>query len=372
MKLRLFTLLLTLALLPPAFAQESIKIGFMGPLTGGAAFIGQEARGFTKVMIDAFNERTGLNVELVDGDDEINADVGRIVAERFVADEGILVVVGPMGSQVCASTQPVFEEAGLAHITQSCTATDLTNPGTPTFFRPIPNDANQSQTIVDYWLNSLEVESAYLVDDQSSYSTGLNDEVEALLNEAGISEIDRASVTQDQTDFSSVATAAIASGADVVFFPNQVSSQAGGLAVQLEQQGYEGIFFMPDGGFSQDFVNFAGDAAEDTYVTYFAPDPNQVETMAPYNDAYRAEFSEEFGGFGGAGALATFVALSAIESCNEAGTLTRDCIVETLQNISLETTPLGVPVSFDENNQAQNSDFFIFQVQDGVFTLLEQ
>ena len=38
-----------------------IKVGFMGPLTGGAAFIGEEQLGFTKVAVEIFNERTGLN-----------------------------------------------------------------------------------------------------------------------------------------------------------------------------------------------------------------------------------------------------------------------------------------------------------------------
>lgn len=358
------------ALLLNLAAAQSVKIAFMGPLTGGAASIGQEALGFMKVVVDAFNERTGMNVELVQGDTEINPDVGRVVAERLAADSSVYAVVGPMGSQVCEATQPIFEEAGLAQITQSCTRTDLTEPGTPTFFRPIPNDADQSKTIADVMLNDLGVESAFLLDDQSSYAVGLNDEVETLLRDAGVTDITRTSITQDETDFSSVATAAIASGADVVFFPNQISSQAGGLAVALAQQNFGGTLFMPDGGFSLEWVDIAGAAAEGAYVTFFAPDPNQVEAMQPYNDAYRAEFGQEFGAFGGASALATFTALDALETC--ADNMSRECVVEALQTMKLETTPLGVPVSFGENNQAENTQFFLFQVQDGKFTLVER
>ena len=360
--------LATLLFLGTAAAQN-IKVAFMGPLTGGAASIGQEALGFTKVVIDAFNERTGMNVELVEGDTEINPDVGRVVAERLAADSDVYAVVGPMGSQVCEATQPIFEDAGLAGITQSCTRTDLTEGGASTFFRPIPNDADQSQTIVDFWLNDLNVESAFLLDDQSSYAVGLNDEIEDLLRDAGVTTIERASIPQDATDFSSIATAAIASGADVVFFPNQISSQGAGLAVALEQQGFDNTLFMPDGGFSLEWVDIAGEAAEGAYVTFFAPDPNQVEAMQPYNEAYQAEFSENFGAFGGASALATFVALDAIESCAE--DVSRECVVNALQTMNLET-PLGVPVSFDENNQAENSRFFLFQVNDGAFELIDQ
>ena len=115
----------------------------------------------------------------------------------------------------------------------------------------------------------------------------------------------------------------------------------------------------PDGGFSLEWVNIAGPAAEGAYVTFFAPDPNQVEAMQPYNDAYKSEYNADFGAFGGASALATFVALDAIESC--ADTMTRECVVDALHNMNLETTPLGVPVSFDEHNQAENTQFSCFR-----------
>ena len=366
---KLVLVLAIAAFLIPVAAAQTIKIAFMGPLTGGAAFIGLEALGFSKVVLDDFNARTGLNVELVEGDTEINPDTGRIVAERVAGDDDIYVVVGPMGSQVCESTQPVFEAAGLAHVTPSCTNTALTLPGTPTFFRPIPTDADQSRTVVAYWLENLMASTFYLVDDQSSYAVGLNDEVENLLLDAGIITYDRTSITQDEIDFSSIATAAIQSGADVVFFPNQITSQAAGLAIALEQQGFEGTYFLPDGGFVQEWVNIAGEAAEGALVTFFAPDPKQVATMAPFNDAYRAEFGDEFGAFGGASALATFVALEALESC--LADLSRACVVDALTNLDMMTTPLGVPVSFGEGNQAAGSTFFLFEVRDGTFNLIQ-
>lgn len=189
-----------------AAPSGAIKIAFMGPLTGGAAFIGQEQLGFAKAAVQIFNEESGLNVELVEGDDEMNPDTGKTVAKRFAADSEILVVVGPAGSQICESTQPIFAEAGLAHITPSCPRTDLTQSGTPTFFRPIPTDADQSVTDGTYMVDELGVQSDYLLDAQSSYSVGLNDELEAVRNERGVTAIERSSVSQDEGDFSSLVT----------------------------------------------------------------------------------------------------------------------------------------------------------------------
>ena len=350
--------------------EGTIKVGFLGPTTGGAAFIGLEQLGFAQVTVDAFNARTGLNVDLVSEDTEINPDTGRIVAERITADDEVFVVVGPAGSQVCEAVQPVFEDAGLAHVTPSCTRTDLTDPGTATFFRPIPTDAVQSNTIADFVVNVLGSNASYMVDDQSSYSVGLNDEIELIFADAGIS-VERASVSQEETDFSSIATNIIASGADLVIFPSQIVAQEATLAIQLQEQGYEGVYLLADGGFSPDLIANAGDAVEGAYVTFFAPDPNYVPTMEPYNTAYLDEYGEEFGAFGGAAHLATYVALQAVESCARDGEVSRDCVIEALHSMELATTPLSVSISFDDHNQAQGN-FSLFQIEDGQFVLFTQ
>ena len=353
-----------------AAMPASITIGFMGPLTGGAAFLGQEMLGFAKAVAQIYSEQWGIEINVVEGDTEINPDTGKIVAEQFVANEAIIGVVGPAGSQVCEATQPVFAEAGLAQVTPTCTATALTQPGTPTFFRPIPTDADQSKTIAGYMLETLGVTAAYLVDDQSSYAVGLNDEVEALLTEAGVS-VERASVTQEETDFSSVATGIIAAGVDVVLFPSQIENQIGTLAVQLREQGYEGIFFLADGGFSLGWVGNAGAAAEGTYVTYQTPDPNLVPEAEAMNQLYREiSGNQGFGAFGGASGFTTQVLLEGVSVCVEAGDVSRGCVVDALTDLSLDTTVLGIPVSFGEGNQAAGG-FSLFQVQDGTFVLLD-
>ena len=356
----------------PAAGAQTIKIGLMSPLTGGAAFLGQEQKGFAQVAIEIFNERTGMKIQLVEGDTELNPDTAKTIADRLVSDADVMVVVGPAGSQECEATKPIFAKAGLAHLTHSCTRTDLTSKekATSTFFRPIPRDSDQSKTDAAFMLDKLKVKSAYLVDDQSSYSTGLDDELAAALKAGGMTTIQRASVKQDDTDFSSLVTQIMDAKVDVVFFPGQIAGQLSTLAIQLNEQSYKGIFFMADGGFSPDVLKAGGKALAGAYVSVFSPDPGQVPSAKPYTDRYVKEFSKEFGAFGGASALTTYVALDAIERCSKAGAVTRDCVVKMLKSTDLKETPLGVPVKFDENNQSSVSKFFLFQIKDGKYVLV--
>jgi branched-chain amino acid transport system substrate-binding protein len=351
-------------------ADVDIKIAYIGPLTGGAAFLGQEQLNFAKVATQIFNEETGFNVQIVEGDDMINPDEGKIVAERIIADETILAAIGPAGSQVCESTQSLFQEANMVHITPSCTRTTLTQPGTPTFFRPVPTDADQGPTDAQFMVEQLGVQSAYLIDDQSSYAVGLTDELAAALNELGVTAVERASVTQQDTDFSSLVTAIVSTNPDVVFFPGQISNQLGTMAAQLREQGYEGIYFLADGGFDISWVNTAGAAAEGTYLSFFAPDPHFVPQARDYTSRYEAQFGE-FGAFGGPAALAARIVLEAIERCYNNNDLTRACVVTETAATNMEDSLLGIPVSFGEGNQINSGQFFIFQVKEGNFVLVQ-
>lgn len=348
----------------------AIKLGFMGPLTGGAAFLGQEQLGYTKAVLDAFNERTGMNVQLVETDSELNADTAKTLSERLVADPEVMVVIGPAGSQECEATKPVYLKGGLAQITQSCTRTDLTSAenATATFFRPIPVDDDQAKTDADYMLTKLSAKNVFLVDDQSSYSTGLNDALAALL-EAGGATVGRASVTQQDTDFSGTATSAIAAGAEVVFFSAQLAPQLATLSVQLKEQGFAGTYFLADGGTDLTWIATAGDAAEGTFVSVFSPDPAVVPTMKEYNDRYAAANDGKVGGsFGGASAQATYVAVAALEACKD--NMSRQCVVDALKATNLADSPLSTPISFDENGQLAGAKFFLYQVKGGKLELV--
>ncbi len=351
--------------------QETIKIGFIGPLTGGAAFIGEEQLGFVEAAVAVFNEETGLNVEIVEGDTTLDADEGKIVAERLAADADILAVVGPAGSQVCEATQPVFVEADLLHITPSCTRPDLTQAGADTFFRPIPHDEVQGPTIARYLAEEVGATSIYVVDDQSSYAAGLVAELEASLAERGVTDIEIASITQEETDLSSLATGIVAADPDAVFFPAQIASQMGSLVAQLRAQGYEGAYFLGDGGFDISWVEVAGEAAEGAYVSFFAPDPRFIPQAEPYTQRYTAQNGDEFGAFGGPAALSAQIVLQAIERCHEAGTLTRACVLAETTATDMDDSLLGIPVSFGAGNQLEGGEFFIFQVQNNEFVLVK-
>lgn len=357
-----------------AFAQDApdipIKIGVMAPITGPAASIGMEQLNWAKLAVEDFNAATGWSVEVVEGDTQLDPANAVTVAEALIADADVYGVVGPAGSQEVEATEGQFKDARLVHVGSSATRTSLTQGGYDTFFRVVPTDADQGPTVGNYLAIDLGVTSLYVIDDQTSYSVGLADEAIAAFEAAGGTIAGRESVTQEDSDFSSLVTVIKSTGAEAIFFPGQIASQGATLARNMQEQGYDAILFGADGFQSvADFIEGGAGATEGAYVSAFAPDIHSLESSADVVQRFTDEYGD-FGTFGPPTYAAAMVVLEAIQRAYEGGDLSREAVRDEVANTDTETSVMGSPLAFDENGDVLNASFYIFQVQGDNFVYL--
>jgi branched-chain amino acid transport system substrate-binding protein len=342
------------------------SIGIMGPFTGDVAAIGQEQLNWAKFAIDQFNEERGTTFSLVEGDTQLDPAQAATVAPQFVSNSDIVAVVGPAGSQEVEAVGSIYGDAGIAFISPSATATNLTEDF-DTFFRVVPTDADQGPTDATYMADELGAQNVLIIDDQSSYSTGLADSTTAALEEAGVT-VSRESVSQDQTDFSGLVSS-VADDTDVVFLPWQVAANAQLFGNQLAEQGKEAVIFGSDGLFSPDDFKIAG-----SYVSSFAPDITGLDD--PAIQELVAAFEAEYGDFGTFGpptyAATTVVMEAATAVCEDGEEPTREAILEQMPETNLSESILGQPITFTESGDIEDATFFIFQVgEDGSYELVQ-
>ena len=346
-----------------AAADCQASIGIMAPITGDAASIGTEQLNFGKFAVSRYNEENGTSFELVEGDTQLDPAQASTAAQRFVSDDSIVGVVGPAGSQEVTAVGPIFTRADLGFVSGSATATELTNGDFPSFFRVVPNDAAQGPTIGSFIAENLEAQSVFIVDDQSSYSTGLADSTTEALEEADVT-VTRESVSQDQSDFSALVSNV--GDADVVFLPWQLANKAQVFAQQLKEQGSDAVVFGSDGLFSEDFTQ------EGAYVSSFAPDIKEIPESAELVEAYEAEYGEFASTFGPPTFAATTAVLDAIAAACEDGDPTREAVLENLRETDQQDSILGDPIKFDESGDVEGARFYIFQVKGkGEYELVE-
>ena len=109
---------LTLGAAPAAPGQEVLKIGGIGPLSGGGTAWGLAAQRGMELAIDDLNAAGGIKaagqaykLELIMYDDQYTGQGGKAAAERLVNQDKVKFIIGPVGSPpalgVISVTNPV-------------------------------------------------------------------------------------------------------------------------------------------------------------------------------------------------------------------------------------------------------------------------
>ena len=346
-----------------AISCRGASLGFAGPLTGPAAFLGQEQISWSKFAAVQFNRQNRTSFKVVQGDTQLSASLARTVGRQFVSNRNILGVIGPSTSQAVISSAGLFKTAGLAAVSGSATRTDLTTAGKfPTFFRVVPNDFVQAPSIVNFSIKTLKAKRVVVVDSQDDYSTAL---AKGLTYRFRINrvKVDRESVAATDTDFSSLVTN-VADDVQVVVFATQTASAAQTMSNQLREQGKRAVVLGTDGAYSPSvFKPRLG------YVSSFAPDVRLVRGGPAIVRAYNAySKNKTFGTFGPPSYMATWVLMSAINTACRDGSASRAEVTANVRRTNLPSI-LGGQVRFTQKGDVAGSKFYVFKITNGKYTL---
>ena len=343
-------------------ACTNVSLGFLGPLTGPAAFLGQEQVSWLRFGAQKYNRENGTRFKVANGDTQLKAPVARTVARRFVADRNIMAVIGGSESQAVRVSGNLFEKAGLASISGSATAIDLTK-GRPfrTFFRVVPHDGIQGPQIVAYVAGNLKAKQVVVIDSQDDYSVPLSGAVARGLRARNVT-VSRESVAADDTDFSSI-VANVGNDVDVVVFATQVATAANTLSNQLREQGKDAIVFGTDGAYSpSQFKPRSG------YVSVFAPDPHFDPSARSLIRQYnRYSKNKAFGAFGPATYMAGLVAMNAIEKACGDGTTNRAEVTRQVRRTNIPSI-FGGRLKFSAKGDPLPTRFVIYKITNGKYS----
>lgn len=337
-----------------------VEIGFAGPITGPAASLGQQQLNWAKFFVSGWNRTHKLKIRMRQGDTQLpNAAEATKVAQQFGANAKVLGVVGPAGSQEVVASTTAYKRKGLAFVSGSATRTTLTTDGKARgfFFRVVPHDGVQGPTVANYINDKLKAKNIFIIDDQETYSTGLADTVQRILSGKQGVKVERDSISQQATDFSSV-VAKIGNDVKVVYIPWQLSSQAQTFGTQMRAQGKRATLFGSDGLF--DPANFK---IEGSFISFFP-----VASGSPLIAAYRRGHGGNPDFFGAPSYVATQVVVEAVAKACANGTATRAEVRRNVASTKLATSLLGLAISFDAKGDIKGGRFGIFQIKSGVYT----
>jgi branched-chain amino acid transport system substrate-binding protein len=341
---------------------RSASFGIAAPLTGPAAFLGQEQLSWSQFAASNYNKQFGSNYKIVQGDTQLSASLARTVGRRLVSNRAVMGVIGPSTSQAVISSAGLFKAAKLAAVSGSATRTDLTGGKFPTFYRVVPNDAVQAPSIATFAISKLKAKKVVVVDSQDDYSTALAKGLTYRFRLKGVT-VERESVAATDTDFSSLVTN-IGSDVQVVVFATQTASAAQTLSQQLREQGKRAVVFGTDGAFSPSQFK-----PRNGYVSSFAPDLKLLASGRALVRQYNT-FSKNkaFGTFGPPSYMATWVLMRATDAACRDGSATR---AEVTAAVKKTNTPsiLGGTIRFTAKGDPVGAKFYTFKITNGKYAL---
>jgi len=371
---------------------KTAGLGFAGPLSGGAAFLGTDQSNWVKLYIKSWNagkaipgvpkslKRVKLTLAL-EGDSQLNPQVAATVARQMVANKKILGMVGFAGSNETLGGGPTLDAAHIAYVSGSATLDTLATgakgqKALKDFFRVVPQNAQQARAGVPYIVKTLGLKKGskiMVVDDSEAYGIGLAGDAQKIFQADGIT-VDRQSVKEtDQNpggaagfaaDIQPVALKAATEGDKLVYAPTQDALDSQTFAEDLKTDGYKGGFMATDGSVSPTQFKFPG-----AYISFFGPSLQKINSTyrSAYLKAYGAKSaSDPFGAPSFVAAQMLGVAISEACAATHDKSVSRAAVLAKLKRVKQSTTILGYSMQFNNKADAYHgpaSGVTVFKIQ---------
>ena len=231
-----------------AMADETFKIGGIGPITGAAAVYGQAVMNASQMAADEINAAGGINgyqIEFNFQDDEHDAEKS-VNAYNTLKDWGMQMLLGTVTSTPCTAVAAKTSEDNLFQLTPSGSAVQSIEGDNA--FRVCFSDPNQGTASAQYiGENGLAEKVAVIYNSSDVYSSGIYNTFATEAKNQPFEVVSAEAFTEDsKTDFSVQLQKAQDAGADLVFLPIYYT-EASLILTQANSMGFAPKFFGCDG-----------------------------------------------------------------------------------------------------------------------------
>jgi len=246
---------------------EPVHIAYWFVIAGPDASLGTDTVRGIEIALDDFGGKVLDHPIKVSGQDTgCGAEGGQAAATKLAADPTIVAAIGSNCSSAARAGVPILWKAGIATVSPSNTAPNLTDPNRgPDFdgyLRTCHNDKIQGAVAAEFAFKKLGVKSAATVHDGSIYAESLANVFAENFKKMGGKITSQEAVSPTDTDMRPVLTKIATGKPDMIYFPIFIASGGHITRQSKEVAGLESTKLMgADGIFSPDFYKAAGEAA---------------------------------------------------------------------------------------------------------------
>lgn len=355
-------------------AGGTLKIGGIGPLTGGAAVYGIAAMNGSQIAVDEINAAGGVNgmmLELNFQDDELDSEKS-VNAYNTLKDWGVQVIDGCVTSACSIAVAAKTAEDNIFQLTPSGSAVECV--ANPNSFRVCFSDPNQGAASAQYiGEHGLATKVAVIYDSSDVYSSGIYEKFAGEAANQPFEIVTAGAFTADnKTDFSVQLQQAKDAGADLVFLPIYYN-EAALILKQASDMGFDVKFFGCDG---LDGIlgvkNFDASLAEDVMLlTPFAADATDDLTVK-FVTTYKEKFNETPNQFAADGYDAIYIIKAAAEKAGITADMSNADICNALSAAMTEIQVdglTGLGITWDASGEPTKDPKAVV-IKGGVYTAM--
>ncbi len=331
---------------------ELLKVGWMGPLSGGAASYGESIKKGVELAL----KDSGLDVELVVEDSKCDAKDAVSAITKLVTIDQVQVIIGEVCSGATLASAPIANDYKTPMISSASTSPSLTTAG-DYIFRVVPSDALQGDFGANLVYDAGHEKLAILYSNEEyglGFNTVLVDKFQGIGGQAVASE----AFERESADLRTQLTKIKAAEPDAVYIISNSPDSSVAALKQLKELEIDAAVYGSEGLKSADLVEAAGSAAEGLTITSVS------FGTAEFAANHLAEYGEEAGPFAAQG----YDAFMAIAETVKAGATTGEDIRSQL--FGVEFDGVSGHVKFDANGDV-SGNYEVFQVSNGEFVAIE-
>lgn len=347
--------------------KGEVTVFVAAPLTGFQANGGQTVLGGVRLAAARLNQQGGLlgyTVKIVPVDDESDSDVAVDVAGQISEAVGrgdqVLGVIGHYNSGQTLAAMEIYQSLPIIVVTPTASETSISQRGYDNFFRVNANDAMQAQVDAGFLVNTLGAKRIAVLHNDTEYGVGLGREISAALTSLGAEVVLTRQVAEGQERYDAEVSAVQAANPDAIFYAGY-EIEAPYLRAALVQAGVTQPLLASDGAFLAATIDEAAGAAEEMYVSAFAPSPAAVADSQWIKEYQAIDFRNP-----DTYSINGYTALMALaDGVKKANSLDAGKIAAALHGNSVSSL-LG-QLSFDASGDLTDPTVYIFQVKDNAF-----
>lgn len=283
--------------LPGITADKTIKIGFVGFLSGGDAYLGQGAKMALEDYIEELNANGGIlgkKVELIPYDIGMDPNTETANAcNRLIQQDKVVAIIGPESTEQAMVAVPIVNEGKVPMIvtTASNPLVTVAEDGSlnPYMFRMCFTDPYQGTALANFAYNDLGLKNtAFLGDVTNIYCEGIQNCYRDEFTKIGGKIVAEEGMMQTDVDFRAQLTTIAETGADSILLATGSYKVVSFVAKQARQLGLDDITLLGvDGWYASELLDLAGDELEGSFMTNMVSDDDPM--FAEYIEKFTAK-----------------------------------------------------------------------------------